>query len=46
MSGLQKKLVKEGNKSDYPKTGDTVTMEYTGWLFDPSAPDNRGNKSV
>lgn len=46
MSGLDKKLVKEGNQSDYPKPGDTVTMEYTGWLHDPSKADNqyRGNK--
>ena len=46
MSGLQKKLIKEGNKSDYPKKGDTVSMEYTGWLYDANKPDNRGNKSV
>ena len=24
--------------------GDLVTVHYTGWLFDASAPDNRGEK--
>lgn len=45
---LQKKLVKEGNKTDYPKAGDTVTMEYTGWLYDAGASSNqyRGQQSV
>jgi FK506-binding protein 1 len=43
---LQKQLIKEGNKTDYPKTDDTVTIEYTGWLYDPSAANNRGTKSV
>ena len=45
-SQLQKKMVKEGNKSDYPKHGDEVAMEYTGWLHDAGAADNqyRGNK--
>ncbi|KAJ9627541.1 uncharacterized protein PV06_05887 [Exophiala oligosperma] len=41
---FEKKLVKEGNKTDYPKQGDTVTIEYTGWLFDPSAGENKGNQ--
>ncbi|THW24641.1 FKBP-type peptidyl-prolyl isomeras-like protein [Aureobasidium pullulans] len=30
--GVTKQLIQEGNKSDYPKNGDNVTMEYTGWL--------------
>ncbi len=24
--------------------GDTVEVHYTGWLFDPNAPDNKGEK--
>lgn len=43
---LDKKIVSEGNKTDFPKNGDTVTIEYTGWLHDPKAENNRGTKSV
>lgn len=45
---LDKKTLREGNKKDYPKKGDEVAMNYTGWLFDAGAEDNqnRGNKSV
>lgn len=45
---FNKKTVKEGNKTDYPKRDDEVTMEYTGWLYDPKKADNqyRGDKSV
>lgn len=27
-----------------PKAGDKVTIEYTGWLKDTSAADNKGDK--
>ncbi|KAJ9637024.1 hypothetical protein H2204_004947 [Knufia peltigerae] len=37
---LQKKLVRPGNGQDFPKTGDEVTIEYTGWLYDGSKADN------
>jgi len=40
--GVEKTLLKNGNGTDQPKKGDTVTMEYTGWLYDPSKPDNKG----
>jgi hypothetical protein len=43
---LDKKLVKEGNQQDYPKKGDTVAMNYTGWLYDAGAENNRGSQSV
>jgi FK506-binding protein 1 len=44
--GVEKKVLKTGNGTDKPKAGDTVTMEYTGWLYDPSAADSgfKGNK--
>jgi len=35
--GVQKKTIKPGNGSDKAKPGDTVTMEYTGYLYDESA---------
>lgn len=38
--GVEKKVLKDGNGTDKPKAGDTVTMEYTGWLYDASASDN------
>jgi FK506-binding protein 1 len=43
---LDKKLVKEGNGKDYPKRGDQVAMNYTGWLFDANADQNRGAQSA
>ncbi|KIX02300.1 uncharacterized protein Z518_08240 [Rhinocladiella mackenziei CBS 650.93] len=36
---LSKKLIRSGNNADYPKRGDEVTIEYTGWLYDPSKAD-------
>ncbi|KAJ5022704.1 hypothetical protein PSV08DRAFT_323389 [Bipolaris maydis] len=33
--GVQKTIIQEGNGPS-PKQGDTVTMEYTGWLKDAS----------
>ena len=41
---LQKDLISEGNKKDYPQRGDEVTIEYTGWLYDNNAPKNRGKQ--
>ncbi|WP_374569518.1 FKBP-type peptidyl-prolyl cis-trans isomerase [Ideonella sp.] len=29
---------------DVAKEGDSVTVHYTGWLFDAAAPNNRGRK--
>jgi len=40
MSSINKKLLKQGNGQDYPKPGDEVTIEYTGWLQDLSASSN------
>jgi FKBP-type peptidyl-prolyl cis-trans isomerase FkpA len=30
--------------SDTATAGQTVTVHYTGWLFDPAATDNKGTK--
>ena len=30
--GVTKQIIKQGDGSTYPKNGDNVTMEYTGWL--------------
>lgn len=40
MASLQKTTISQGNGVDYPKRGDQVTIEYTGWLHDPSKADN------
>ena len=31
-------------KGAIASTGDAVTVQYTGWLYDPNAPDHRGPK--
>ncbi|KKY19223.1 putative fkbp peptidyl-prolyl cis-trans isomerase [Phaeomoniella chlamydospora] len=42
--GVTKETLAAGNGVDKPRQGDTVTMEYTGWLEDASAPNNRGKQ--
>ncbi|KAF2480673.1 hypothetical protein BDY17DRAFT_312523 [Neohortaea acidophila] len=42
--GVTKKLISPGNGVDKPKAGDTITMEYTGVLYDEKAPDNKGKQ--
>lgn len=41
---LQKEVIKEGNGKDKPVAGDTVTMDYTGWLYEKNQPKNRGKE--
>jgi FK506-binding protein 1 len=43
---LQKEVIVEGNGTDKPKAGDTVTMDYTGWLYEANQPRNRGKVCV
>ncbi|KAF2762890.1 FKBP-type peptidyl-prolyl isomeras-like protein [Pseudovirgaria hyperparasitica] len=38
--GVQKQVIKSGNNMDWPRQGDIVTMEYTGYLYDPSQAAN------
>ena len=42
--GVTKTLISPGNGQDKPQAGQTVTMEYTGWLYDESSPQNRGKQ--
>ena len=42
--GITKTLISPGNGVDKPKDGDTITMEYTGNLHDPNAPDGKGKQ--
>ncbi|KAI7130262.1 hypothetical protein KC343_g12163 [Hortaea werneckii] len=42
--GVTKQLISPGNGTDKPKQGDTITMEYTGTLYDANAPDNKGKQ--
>ena len=44
-SGLEYEILKEGN-GDYPKTGNKVTVHYTGWLNDNRKPGNKFDSSV
>ncbi|SPO05867.1 probable peptidylprolyl isomerase (FK506-binding protein homolog) [Cephalotrichum gorgonifer] len=41
--GVTKTIIEEGN-GPQPQVGQTVTIEYTGYLKDPSAKDNKGTK--
>lgn len=43
-SQFNKEVLSKGNEKDYPKKGDNVTMEYTGWLYDTSKPENKGKQ--
>lgn len=47
-SQLDRKVLLQGNGTDYPKVGDEVSIEYTGWLYDSSKADQefKGNKYV
>lgn len=42
--GVTKELISPGNGVDKPKQGDTITMEYTGNLFDKNAEKNKGSQ--
>ncbi|KAI9828471.1 MAG: FK506 binding protein proline rotamase rapamycin-binding protein [Phylliscum demangeonii] len=41
--GVTKHVLREGNHSDRPRKGDSVTIEYTGYLYD-GAKDNKKGK--
>lgn len=41
--GVTKTTLKEGSGAQ-PTDGQTVTIEYTGWLKDTSKPDSKGAK--
>ncbi|KAH6659571.1 peptidyl-prolyl cis-trans isomerase fkr-3 [Truncatella angustata] len=41
--GVNKTVLQEGAGAQ-PSPGDTVTIEYTGWLKDTSKPNQKGNK--
>ncbi|KFA76051.1 hypothetical protein S40288_00350 [Stachybotrys chartarum IBT 40288] len=41
--GVTKTIIQEGS-GPVAQVGQTVTIEYTGWLKNTSAPDNKGDK--
>ncbi|KAL0261924.1 hypothetical protein SLS55_003358 [Diplodia seriata] len=41
---VTKQTLAPGNGVDRPRAGDDVTIEYTGYLFDASAAENKGKK--
>ncbi|KHO01916.1 peptidyl-prolyl cis-trans isomerase [Metarhizium album ARSEF 1941] len=41
--GVTKTTLKEGSGAQ-PTKNQTVTIEYTGWLKDPSKPNNKGSQ--
>ena len=38
--GVDKRVLRNGNGRDFAKAGDNVTIEYTGYLYDPSQQAN------
>ena len=42
--GVTKTLISPGNGQDKPKKGDSITMEYTGNLYDANAPGGKGKQ--
>ncbi|KAF1980063.1 FKBP-like protein [Bimuria novae-zelandiae CBS 107.79] len=41
--GIEKQVIREGN-GVCPQKHDEVSMEYTGWLYDESKADKKGNQ--
>jgi len=41
--GVEKEVLQAGT-GDIPRPGQTVKIEYTGWLRDPSQADNKGKQ--
>ncbi|KAF1808437.1 peptidyl-prolyl cis-trans isomerase [Eremomyces bilateralis CBS 781.70] len=41
--GVTKQVQQAGNGVDRPSKGQIVAMEYKGFLYDPSKPDNKGD---
>lgn len=41
--GLSARILRVGD-GETAQTGDNVEVHYTGWLYDETAPDNRGDK--
>lgn len=44
--GVTKTMISAGNGVDKAKQGDTITMEYTGTLYDEKAADKKGKQCV
>lgn len=44
--GVQREVLQAGNGNDKPKSGDMVTIEYTGNLHDDEAPNRKGKQCV
>lgn len=44
INGVEKIVLKEGSSTSKPTKGDIVTIEYTGNVRDPSAPEERGKQ--
>ncbi|KAF2168958.1 hypothetical protein M409DRAFT_20971 [Zasmidium cellare ATCC 36951] len=41
---VTKQLLTPGDGQTKAKKGDTISMEYTGWVYDASKPDNKGSQ--
>lgn len=43
---VTKQLISAGDGKTRPQRGDTISMEYTGWVYDANAPNNKGSQYV
>ncbi|KAB8230869.1 FK506 binding protein proline rotamase rapamycin-binding protein [Aspergillus alliaceus] len=42
--GVTKQTLEPGNGVDFPQVKDNVAIHYTGWLFNPNKPENKGDQ--
>ena len=43
-SGLASKVIQPGTGKDHPASDELVTVNYTGWVYDPNKPDHKGSQ--
>jgi FK506-binding protein 1 len=42
--GITKEIISEGDSQQLAKKQDEVVIEYTGWIHDPEAPEEKGQQ--
>ncbi|KAJ4316082.1 hypothetical protein N0V94_005641 [Neodidymelliopsis sp. IMI 364377] len=44
--GITKEIISEGDSQQLAKKQDEIVIEYTGWIHDPEAPEEKGQQYV